>query len=222
MFSIAIDGPAGAGKSSVSDEIAKKLGFLHVDTGALYRAVAYFFVDNKLNISKKEIILNGIKNLKLEIKFENLMQKVFINNANVNEEIRSEVISKIASKISAFVEIRRFLLKIQRETATQNNVVMDGRDIGTEVLPNANIKIFLTASAEERAERRFKQIKKTGKNSNYTEILSSINERDHADMNRDNCPLKCPREAVIYNSTGISLEKTVEDLLEVILKVLKA
>ncbi|MDR1364455.1 MAG: (d)CMP kinase [Oscillospiraceae bacterium] len=223
MISIAIDGPAGAGKTAVSGELAKKLDFLHFDTGALYRAVAYFFIKNDLCFSDEEIVSRNLRNICIDFEFKDKTQKMYLINKNdkirydITKNIRSENISKAASKVSAFSLVRKFLLDTQHQIANQNNVIMDGRDIGTFVLPNADLKFFLTASLEERAYRRFKQIELNNGNNekiNYNEVLSSIQKRDAFDSQRENCPLQIAADAIVYNSTGQSFEKSVQNLLQ--------
>ena len=155
MFNVAIDGPSGAGKSSVSKEAAKRMGFIHIDTGALYRSLAYSAIKNKININDEISLKNMLNMTKINIEFQDGVQNVILNGENVNDKIRTEEVSRGASDISKIPMIRAFLLDLQRDLARENNVVMDGRDIGTVVLPNADVKIFITASPEQRAERRY-------------------------------------------------------------------
>jgi cytidylate kinase len=230
LISIAIDGPAGAGKTTVAKALAEKLGFFRFDSGALYRAVAYFFLKNSLDFSKEHVVSKNICDINIDFGFENGIQRMFLVNKNNNsdeilriditEEIRAEQVSAAASVISAFACVRKFLLKTQRGIAAENNVIMDGRDIGTAVLPKANMKIFLTASLEERAKRRFNQIKDSGKEADFETVLKKIEERDFADSNRKNCPLRIAKDAIIYNSTEFDFETVVENLTKIISKLI--
>ncbi len=211
--SIAIDGPAGAGKSEVSKILAKNLGFLHVDTGALYRAIAWYMLNN--SIDDKEMH-NKLDKMKIELKFQNTEQLLFLNGVDITDKIRTQQISEAASQISSFGFIRDFLLSTQRNLAKHNNVIMDGRDISTIVLPDADVKIFLTAEVHERALRRMKQLKENGKNCNFEEILESIRVRDKNDSTRKIAPLKPSKDSLIFDTTGLSLDEVVSKLLKYI------
>ena len=211
--SIAIDGPAGAGKSDVSSSLAKKLNFIHVDTGALYRALAFYFLDNKINC---ENIPGELKNINIKLSFMCGIQAVLLNNIDVTRNLRNSEVSNFASKISSLNAVRNFLLNTQRSIAKNNNVIMDGRDIGTIVLPNADVKIFLTASIEERAKRRFEQYKPKQINCKYDDILISIKQRDNNDINRDIAPLRPAEDCMIYDSTNKSFDEVVTYLFEYI------
>lgn len=208
--SIAIDGPAGAGKSEVSKILAKNLGFLHVDTGALYRAIAWYMLDNDIDDKR---IHNEIDKIKVELKFKNSEQLLFLNGVDITDRIRTQQISEVASKISSFGFVRDFLLSTQRNLAEHNNVIMDGRDISTIVLPDADVKIFLTAEVHERALRRMKQLKENGKNCNFEEILESIRVRDKNDSTRKIAPLKPSKDSLVFDTTGLSLNEVVSKLL---------
>ena len=209
--SIAIDGPAGAGKSEVSKILAKNLGFLHVDTGALYRAVAWYMLNNGID---DKGICNEIDKIKIELKFKNSEQLLFLNGADITGKIRTQQISEAASQISSFGFIRDFLLSTQRNLAEHNNVIMDGRDISTIVLPDADVKIFLTAEVRERALRRMRQLQENGKNCNFEEILESIRARDKNDSTRKIAPLKPSKDSLIFDTTGSSLNEVISRLLE--------
>lgn len=219
MISIAIDGPAGAGKSTVAKAVAKKLSFIYVDTGALYRAIGLYSLENKL-ISENEIIFS-LKNVKVDLKFENDSQKVFLCNEEVSEKIRTPEVSMMASKVSAIPAVRAFLFDLQRDLAKKNNVIMDGRDIGTVILPVADVKIFLTAAPEKRAERRYKELLEKGLEVNYDDILNDIIRRDTDDSNREIAPLKEASDAILVDTSEYDLENSINLVLNVIKNKLK-
>lgn len=220
MFkSIAIDGPAGAGKSDVSDILADKLNFIHVDTGAIYRTVAFYF-KNKKDRLDETFVCSKLNNVFIDVKFDDNRQKMLLGGVDVSDKLRSDEISKIAAKISQFRCVRNFLLPIQRGIAKSNNVIMDGRDIATVVLPSANLKFFLTASLEERAMRRFKQLKSKNVECQYDEILSSIRMRDRNDLDRANSPLEVSKDAIFFDTTGKTIDEVIEFLMFEIKKVI--
>ncbi len=216
MISIAVDGPAGAGKSTVSKGVAKELGFIYVDTGALYRTLGLGMLRNNINTSDEKEIANYLKTVNVDIKYVNSEQKVFLNGEDVSDFIRTNEISMLASKISAKPVVRAFLLELQRDLARKNNVIMDGRDIGTVVLPNATLKIFLTADAEDRANRRYKELIARGEKVEFSEILADVNKRDYDDMHREIAPLKQAEDALLLDTTGNNLEQSIELLKKVI------
>ena len=220
MFkSIAIDGPAGAGKSDVSDILAKELGFIHVDTGAIYRAIAFYF-ENKKEFSDESFVCSNLKDISIDVRFHDSKQKMLLNGLDVSSKLRNDKISNIAATVSQFHCVRSFLLPIQQKIAESNNVIMDGRDIATVVLPNADLKFFLTASLEERAMRRFKQLKSKKIECNYDAILSSIKIRDRNDFDRAHSPLKVAKDAIFVDTTGKEIDEVADCLMFEIKKVI--
>ena len=216
MISIAIDGPSGAGKSSVARELSNRLGFIYLDTGALYRGIGCYFIDRKIDYNNEIIVNENINNIKIDVRFENGVQNIYICSVNVTDKIRTEEVSKAASKVSSMKNVRAFLLDLQKNMATKNNVIMDGRDIGTVVLPNADVKIFLTASPIERAKRRHEELIRNGNKISYEEVLKSINERDFNDSNREIAPLKPADDAVLVDTTNYGFNQVVDGLLKII------
>lgn len=216
MTAVAIDGPAGAGKSTIAKIAAKEMNFIYVDTGALYRAIALSIIRKKLDLSDTDAIVELLKNLDISIKFINGEQRVFIKDEDVSECIRTEEISSNASKVAVMPFVREYLLELQRDFARENNVIMDGRDIGTVVLPNADLKIFLTASAEVRAKRRVEQLAEKGQFEDYNAVLENIKQRDYNDSNRKTAPLIPAKDAVIIDTSNDTLEQSVNRLLNLI------
>lgn len=216
MFSVAIDGPSGAGKSSVSKTAANQLGFIHVDTGALYRALAFTAIKNNVNIDDEISLKKLLNSTNVEISFINNEQAVLVNGEDVSGEIRSEEVSIGASNISKYPIVREFLLGLQRELAEKNNVIMDGRDIGTVVLPNADVKIFLTASPEKRAERRYTQLLEKGVKMEYNVILEDIIKRDYQDSHREIAPLKPSGDSILLDTSDMSFDESVDAIKKVI------
>lgn len=221
MVSIALDGPAGAGKSTIAKGLAKKLGFIYVDTGALYRAVGLKFLKLGYNTELNCEIEPVLKDTKVDIRFTNGEQHVFLDGVDVNDKIRTSEVSMMASAVSAKPAVREYLLNMQRLLAEKNNVLMDGRDIGTVVLPDATLKFFVTASAEERARRRVLDLKAVGEDADYEKVLEDIKTRDYNDSHREIAPLKPASDAVIYDTTGNTLEQSVDELFEKINQGLK-
>ena len=216
MISVAIDGPAGAGKSTLSRKTAENLGFIYVDTGALYRAVGLKFskagVDTSLNCDIEGIL----SQTSIDIRFINGEQRVFLDGKDVSDEIRTPEASMMASAVSAKPPVRAFLLEMQRKLARENNVVMDGRDIGTVVLPNATVKIYLTASAQARAERRYKELLEKGSSVTFQEVYDDMVQRDYNDMNREIAPLKQADDAIVADTTKCDLEESLALLLKIV------
>ncbi len=217
MISVAIDGPAGAGKSTLARKAAAELGYIYVDTGALYRTVGLKFSKMGANTELNCDIPSILAETTVDIRFVNGEQRVFLDCEDVSEEIRTPVASMMASAVSAKSEVRAFLLEMQRKLARENDVLMDGRDIGTVVLPNATVKIFLTASAEERARRRYDELIGKGMNVTFKEVYDDMVKRDYADSHREIAPLKQAEDAVLADTTGL----TPEQSLELILKIVK-
>lgn len=215
MASIAIDGPAGAGKSTIAKKVAKELGYVYVDTGALYRAIAYYLVTNQIDIEDENALTAACDNISIEIKYEHEVQQVYVNGENVTPYLRTEETGNMASKSSAKAPVRAALLDLQRDMAKAYNVVMDGRDIGTNVLPDAEVKIYLTASSEERANRRYKELIEKGEKPDFDKIEADIIERDERDMNRAIAPLKRAEDAVLVDSSDMGLEEVVKKILSV-------
>jgi len=213
-ISIAIDGPAGAGKSTIAKAIAKAVGIVYLDTGAMYRAVAYESIREGIDFSDIPRLAELMKNIKLDVVYENEEQSILINGEDVSGEIRTSEISKAASNVAAIPEVRLKLVEIQREIANKQSVVMDGRDIGTFVLPDAEVKIFLTASIEERARRRFDEMLDKGANISFTEILKDIEQRDYNDSTRAFAPLKKAEDAVEIDTTALTINEVVAKVIE--------
>ena len=220
MFAIAIDGPAGAGKSSAAKAVAKKLGFIYVDTGALYRTVSLYMFKNGIEISDPEAVAAALPQVKISLKFEEDGQHVILGDEDVSQQIRTPEVSMGASKVSAIPKVREFLFDLQLDLAAKNNVLMDGRDIGTVVLPHAQVKIFLTASAEERARRRCLELEQKGTPQPYEEVLDDIRKRDYQDSHREIAPLVPAEDAVIVDTSDCDLEGAVERILQIVYKKL--
>ena len=217
MNSIAIDGPAGAGKSSIAKALSKRLGYIYIDTGAMYRAVALFFVENNISDGTDSRIESLLEKLEISIKYEDGAQKVILNGEDVTGKLRLEEIGKMASKFSAIGSVREKLVALQRKLAQKENVVMDGRDIGTVVLPNADLKIYLSASSKVRAERRYLELLEKGHTDlDINEIEDEIIKRDEADMNREISPLKQADDAYYLDSSDMTLEEVVSKILSMV------
>ena len=216
MIAVAIDGPAGAGKSTIARKVSEEIGFIYVDTGALYRTIGYYAILHNIDPEDKDKISACLDNIKITLKFNQGKQCVFIGDIDVSDKIRTPEISMAASAVSAIPSVRKFLLDLQKNLALENNVIMDGRDIGTVVLPNADIKIFLTASSEERAKRRYADLKIKDKDIKFQDVLNDIKQRDFNDINRKIAPLKPADDTIIVDTTGESLEQSVSRLSSLI------
>ena len=219
-INVAIDGPAGAGKSTIAKSAAGELGFIYVDTGALYRSVAYYCICRGADTKDREAIAALLPEITPELRFIEGAQHVFVNGEDVSDKIRTPEISMGASNVSAIPAVREFLFDLQKKIAAENNVIMDGRDIGTVVLPNAQLKIFLTASAEERASRRFKELSEKGEKVTFEEVLDDVNKRDYNDMHRDIAPLRQAEDAVLLDTTSLDLEQSKEKVIAMIKELL--
>jgi len=216
VINVAIDGPAGAGKSTVSRAAAKAVGYIYVDTGALYRAVGVNALRKGIDTKDKVAVAASLADISVDLVFENGEQKVLLNGENVSVEIRTPPASMAASDVSAVPEVRAFLFDLQRDIAARNNCIMDGRDIGTVVLPDAKVKIFLTASPEERATRRYKELIEKGTDVKYEDVLEDLIQRDYNDSHREIAPLKPAEDGVILDTTGLDLEGSVNEIIRII------
>lgn len=215
-LNVAIDGPAGAGKSSVAKRAAAQLGFIYVDTGALYRAVGVNALRNNIVTNDAEAVSATLSGINVELAFENGTQKVLLNGEDVSAEIRTPEASMAASDVSAIPAVRAFLFDLQRNIAKANDCIMDGRDIGTVVLPDARVKIFLTASPEIRAERRYKELLEKGSDVEYKDVLEDLIKRDYNDSHREIAPLKPAEDGVILDTSGLDFEQSVEAVINII------
>lgn len=216
MINVAIDGPAGAGKSTVAKGVAAKLGYIYVDTGALYRAVGVYALRQGVDTRDGNGVSALLPEINVELKFIDGVQHVFLNGEDVSVEIRTPDASMAASNVSAIPSVRSFLFDLQRDIAGKNDCIMDGRDIGTVVLPNAQVKIFLTADPEERAMRRYKELIVKDPDVKYDDVLADLKVRDYQDSHREIAPLKPAEDSVVYNTTGNSLEESVEKVINII------
>lgn len=216
MINIAIDGPAGAGKSTVAKGVAAKLGYIYVDTGALYRAIGVYALRAGVDTKDGDGVSALLPEINVELKFISGVQHVFLNGEDVSVEIRTPDASMAASNVSAIPSVRSFLFDLQRNIASKNDCIMDGRDIGTVVLPNAQVKIFLTADPEERAMRRYKELIVKDPDVKYDDVLADLKVRDYQDSHREIAPLKPAEDSVVYNTTGNSLEESVEKVISII------
>lgn len=222
LISVAIDGPSGAGKSTIARAAAKRFGFLYVDTGAIYRTVAYAVYLAGKDCSDAEAVISLLPAIKITMEYDAAgVQRMHLNGSDVSEEIRTPENSIRTSQVSALPAVRSFLMNMQREQANLHNVVMDGRDIGTVVLPNATLKIFLTASAERRAERRCRELLDKGVETNYAEVLRDIERRDWNDTHRDAAPLCQAPDAVLLDTSDLSLEESIDAVCGLIREVQK-
>lgn len=212
-YNIAIDGPAGAGKSTIAKMIAKKMNYIYVDTGAMYRAMALYFLRNGIKAEDEKAISDACKDVKVSIAYEDGIQMVLLNGENVNQYLRTEEVGNMASATSVYKDVRVKLVELQRELAANTDVVMDGRDIGTQVLPNANVKVYLTASSLVRAKRRYDELQAKGETCDLDMIEKDIIERDQRDMNREISPLCQADDATLVDSSDMTIEEVVEAII---------
>lgn len=215
-YNIAIDGPAGAGKSTIAKIVAKEKGYIYVDTGAMYRAIAYHLLQNHVAVEDVERICEEAQKADVSIRYIDGEQVVLLNGENVNAYLRQEEVGNMASASSVHAKVREKMTELQRKLAAEQDVVMDGRDIGTVVLPNADLKIFLTASVEERAKRRFDELKAKGENPDLSAIEKDIAERDHRDMTREVAPLKQADDAVLVDTTSMTIQEVADKIMSYI------
>ena len=215
IYNIAIDGPAGAGKSTIARRVAKELSFIYVDTGAMYRAMALYLLRREVNRDDTEQIGNICQDAEISIEYQNGEQIVLLNGENVNSYLRTEEVGNMASVSSAVPRVREKLLSLQRKLAKDMSVVMDGRDIGTTILPDADVKIYLTASSLTRAKRRYLELQEKGTVCNLDEIQKDIEERDQRDMNREISPLRQAEDAVLVDSSDLTIQQVVDRILQI-------
>lgn len=217
-YNIAIDGPAGAGKSTIAKSVAKKLGFVYVDTGAMYRAIGLYMLQRGINLEKEDKITEACEQVEVTIEYISGEQQVILNGENITDLIRTEEAGKMASAVAKFGAVRQKMVELQMKLAASTSVVMDGRDIGTVVLPNADLKIYLTASTKERAFRRWKELTDKGIASDITDIEEDIRKRDFQDMNRDISPLKQAEDAVLLDSSDLTIEEVIDKIVSLFSK----
>ena len=214
-INIAIDGPAGAGKSTIAKKLAKELSFIYVDTGAMYRAMALYFLEHGILPTDEETINRECETVNITIAYENGEQQVLLNGTNVNGKIRNEEVGNMASSTSIYPAVRTKLVELQKELAAKTDVIMDGRDIGTCVLPNAQVKIYLTASVQTRASRRYEELVQKGEQCDLEAIAKDIEERDYRDMHRDMSPLKQAEDAVLVDSSNLTIDGVVDAIRDI-------
>lgn len=212
-YNIAIDGPAGAGKSTIAKAVAKRMNLIYVDTGMMYRAIALFVLRQKVDLQDREKIVDTCKNVDVTIRYENGMQMVFLNGENVSARLRTEEVGNAASVISPIPEVRKKLVELQRKLAAESDCIMDGRDIGTCVLPDAQKKIYLTASSIVRAKRRYDELTAKGEVCDLKKIREDIEERDYRDMHRETSPLKQAEDAILVDTSDMTIEEVTEKII---------
>jgi cytidylate kinase len=217
---VAIDGPAGAGKSTVARKVAEKLGYIYVDTGAMYRAVTWYMMDQNAALTDRESIRSILRNMQLELKPSEHGQKVWIADRDITSFLRTIEVTREVSQVSQIPEVRKFLTTIQKQLSVAGGIVMDGRDIGTHVLPDAELKIFLTASVEERAERRYREMLASGATVQLSQLQQEIVKRDRMDEEREISPLRMAEDAVLMDCTTLSIEQVVDRIVELSLSII--
>lgn len=215
-MNIAIDGPAGSGKSTVAKLLAKELGFVYLDTGAIYRTMALYCVRNGIEPDDEKAVSDALPDISIKVDYVNQQQRMLLNNEDVTDSIRTPEVSSATSKIAAYPAVREALLSMQRDIAASNDVIMDGRDIGTAVLPDAQCKIFLSASVEVRAKRRYDELVEKGEDCDLSQIAEDIKARDHRDSHRDIAPLKQADDAVLVDTSDLSIEEVTNKLMGIV------
>lgn len=213
-YNVAIDGPAGAGKSTIAKLVAKEKGYIYVDTGAMYRGLAIHFLDKGIQPQETEKVIEACKDAEVTIAYEDAVQHVYLNGKDISSRLRNEEVGNMASVTSAIPEVRKKLLELQQNLAKTQNVIMDGRDIGTCVLPHADVKVYLTASVETRAKRRYQELQEKGEDCNLEEIAHDIEERDRRDMTREIAPLKQAEDAVLVDSSDMTIAEVVNTIVD--------
>ena len=213
-YNVAIDGPAGAGKSTIAKLVAKEKGYIYVDTGAMYRGLAIHFLDKGIQPQETEKVIEACKDAEVTIAYEDAVQHVYLNGKDISSRLRNEEVGNMASVTSAIPEVRKKLLELQQNLAKTQNVIMDGRDIGTCVLPHADVKVYLTASVETRAKRRYQELQEKGEDCNLEEIAHDIEERDRRDMTREIAPLKQAGDAVLVDSSDMTIAEVVKTIVD--------
>lgn len=211
-YNVAVDGPAGAGKSTIAKLVAKKKGYIYVDTGALYRGLAVHFLNFGIKAEEMDRIVEACQDAEVTLGYQGAVQQVYLNGKNITEQLRTEEVGNMASVISAIPAVRMKLLELQQELAAAKDVIMDGRDIGTNILPNADVKIYLTANVETRARRRFDELQEKGVECNYEDIAKDIEDRDYRDMHRAIAPLKKADDAYLIDSSDMSIDEVVAQI----------
>ena len=211
-YNVAIDGPAGAGKSTIAKLVAKEKGYIYVDTGAMYRGLAIHFLNRGIDPEDRDAVAEACRDAEVTIGYEDGVQQIYLNGENVTSMLRTEETGNMASKTSAIPEVREKLLELQRSLAREKDVIMDGRDIGTNILPDADVKIYLTASVETRARRRYDELRETGEDCSLEEISRDIKERDERDMTREIAPLKKADDAVLVDSSDMTIQQVVDEI----------
>ena len=213
-YNVAIDGPAGAGKSTIAKLVAKEKGYIYADTGAMFRGLAIHFLDKGIQPQETEKVIEACKDAEVTIAYEDAVQHVYLNGKDISSHLRNEEVGNMASVTSAIPEVRKKLLELQQNLAKTQNVIMDGRDIGTCVLPHADVKVYLTASVETRAKRRYQELQEKGEDCNLEEIAHDIEERDHRDMTRETAPLKQAEDAVLVDSSDMTIAEVVKTIVD--------
>ena len=216
IYSIALDGPGGAGKSTIAKQVAKQKGIVYVDTGAMYRAIALYMLKNNVDIHNEEMVVAQLENVDIKLEYRDGVQCVILNGEDVSTAIRTGEVSMAASTTSAYKQVRAFLMDTQRNVAKTTSVIMDGRDIGTVVLPDAQVKIFLSADSRVRAQRRFAELQAKGDNTPFEEVLADIEKRDWQDINRKEAPLRQADDAILLDTSDLDFEQAVQAVLDII------